>query len=509
MAFSKYANAAVVQPIISMSAWDEIRMKSASLGSAFDHRMAASVLQKYDPKQFMLSHCTIIASVDTETGPGAMGRHLEGSFQVDRRFSDYYITPATSKYINNNQDSWERKLLLATFRTFVGGQNYVEHLQIPELSKGRIIDAAARDIGDSIYVDILVATDLKHKPLVAAIQSRELQTLSMGCTVAYTTCTQCGNVAEDETQLCSHIRYSKGNSFIDGLGKSRKIAELCGHYTDPTSVKFIEASWVANPAFTGAVLRSILTPEEMASVGNRLQAVFASAAPEIDPSLMSKAARRGGQVAARIQTPSIFPRTIIGEEQREDQFEGGEQTTPKNDDSKEGEPLQKAVDSLADIIKEKALEKVRGEISDKELSPRADLDENQNNNLVKEAVKSSPHWARLAKLIVAQTPDPSTARKVIAGLVLFKNGGWKSVREANFSGREILAISRFLDVFQGTRIAGEARIYRTVLAVGGMASYGDVDSYLAACRRIVGRDLTTSEIDALVTKGKLFDLGAS
>jgi hypothetical protein len=506
MAFSKFANAALVQPIISMSAWDELRLKSASLGSAFDKRsaVATATLQKFDPKQHMLSHCTIIASVDTEAGPGPVGRHFEGGFQVDRRFQDYYITPATSKYVNNNQDSWERKLLLATFRTFVGGQNYVEHLQIPELSKGRIIDAAARDTGDSIYVDILVATDLKHKPLISAIQSGELQTLSMGCTVAHTTCSQCGNVAEDETQLCSHIRYSKGNTFLDGLAKSRKVAELCGHVSDPRSVKFIEASWVANPAFTGAVLRSILTPEELASVGNRVAVAFAMPVPVADPSQMSKAAR--SNVVGHASGPAVFPRTLLSDDASTDEFEGAGDSSPKKDESN---PMDKAVDSLADLIKEKALEKVRGEMSDKDLAPRADLKENQNNTLIKEAVRKSPEWKRLATIVTARTPDRGTARRVLAGLIHFKNDGWNAVREAGFSGREILAISRFLDVFQGTRIAGETRIYRTVLAVGGVLAYGDVDSYLAACRRVVGRDLTTSEVDALITKGKLFDLGAS
>lgn len=291
-----------------MAAWDEVRAKSMALGPAFSQREARLIVQKYDPKQYMLSHCTIIASVDTEAGPGTLGQQLDGGVSINRRYADYYITPQTSKYVNNNQDSWERKLLLATFRTFIGGQNYVEHLQIPELSKGRIIDAAARDIGDSIYVDILVATELKHKPLIAAIQSKQLQTLSMGCTVAYTTCSKCGNVAEDETQLCPHIRYMKGNTFIDGLGKQRKIAELCGHASDPQSVKFIEASWVANPAFTGAVLRNILTPEELASVGPRLQVAFSMPSPVADPSQMAKAAHlaQDAQIVRELGIPHHF-----------------------------------------------------------------------------------------------------------------------------------------------------------------------------------------------------------
>lgn len=930
MAFSKFANAAVAQPVINMAAWDEVRSKALA-GSAFANRGAQSqmLLQKFDPKQYMLSHCTIIASVDVENGPGAIGRQIEGNFQIDRRYSDYFITPGTSKYVNNNQDSWERKLLLGTFRTFIGGQNYVEHLQIPEMSKGRIIDAAARDIGDSIYVDILVATELKHRPLISAIRSKQLSTLSMGCfvpgtqvtmhdgrrlpiedvvpgdlvlthkgrvrevinqqirigrwgmrqidvvgvpstitstnnhpffvlrspefcacgcnesltisdrdpvrritkrfknghrlrlknpakvysleeeraireklellnqpqivevradelrvgdylcfpraysasstttegksrllgyflaegsylkcrgvrtevqfnfslkekdtyaaevvrllaqefpeansawvqertdrntctvhvtgggvpawffehggeysqtkrlseevlawpvedlkhlvgawingdgsygaanktlagvttsyalacqmhlvlarcgifsriecryegrsasiqeavnggtalrgsdgklasftlpisgyfakdlgytcskvgpetrkqnlrvlgdyttfpitsirsvgfegpvydleieedhsylvegvavhncTVAYTMCSKCGNVAEDETQLCPHIRYMKGNSFIDGLGKVRKIAELCGHHTDPQSVKFIEASWVANPAFTGAVLRDILTPEELATVGDRIQMAFSMPAPVADPSLRAKAARdqrlaqvAQGEVIREIHTPHHF-HTVLG--QGEEQFEGADDAAPKA--PPEADPLDKAVNDIADILKEKALEKVRGEMTKKELSPRADHDETGgSSNLIHQA-SQSPHWRSIARVVLSKVQDRTRASRIVTGLMLFKSGGWRSVREANsYSGREVLAMSRFLDEFQGSRIAGETRVYRTVLAVGGVSPYGDVDSYLAACRRIYGRELTTSERDALITKGRIFDLGVS
>lgn len=512
MAFSKYANAVVAQPVVTIDAWDEVRSKALVLGPAFDQRQAASklTLQKYDPKEVMLSHCTIIASVDTEPGPGVLGRHMEGGQEIHRRFQDYYITTDTSKYVNNNSDAWERKLLLGTFRTFIGGQNYVEHLQVPELSKGRIIDAVARDIGDSVYVDILVATEKKHRPLVAAIQSGQLNTLSMGCTCLYSTCTRCGNVAEDETQLCAHVKYSRGNHFIDALGKTRKIAELVGHHTDPVSVKFIEASWVANPAFKGAVLRNILTPEETALLGPKVQQVWSLPTPTIDPNHIMKAAYQGPDRVVRVINNPARVRTNVA--QQMDFGPGGEFEGADPGQAEEAEdPIQKTVDSLADLLKEKALEKVKGEMTKNEVdpTPRADHEENRNNNLIKEAAKS-PHWRRIAQEVLSKVKDQELASRIVLGLLHFKNGGWQAVKQANsFSGREVLAISRFLDQFQGSGIAGEARIYRTVLAVGGVAPYGDVESFFAACRRIFGRELTTSERDALITKGRLFDLGMS
>lgn len=501
MAFLKYANATVVQPHISLPAWDQLRAQSVATGSPFHQRRANNVvLQKYRPDQFLLSHCTIIASVDTEAAGLPLGRQMHDGFQIDRRFDDWLVTPQTNQFINNNNDCWERKLLLACFRTFVGGENYVEHLQIPELSKGKIIDAAARDIGNSVYVDILVATDLKHEPLISAVQSRQLNTLSMGCQVAFTQCTKCGNVAEDETNLCPHIRFMKGNAFTDGLGKSRKIAELCGHInSEPGSVKFIEASWVANPAFTGAVLRNILTPEEVALMGDRIQVAFSEPPRTPGQNAMYRAAKLLGQTPKRALS--------FGEDEGggEEEFPGAGGEEPKE----EANPLDSAVDELAGYILEQALNKARGNMAVKEVAPRADMDENRNDTMVKEAIRQSPVWRELAKTVMAQVRDPKIARQMMAGLILHKRGGWNAVRAAKLSGRESLALSRLLDSFAGIRIAGEARIYRTVTAVGGLAPYANENSYLAACRREVRRTLTGSEQDALIAKGRIFDLGAS
>ena len=223
MGFSKYAKAQLTNPVISQVGWDDIRAKAFSPSPSFEMRRAAQVvLQQYDPSEYLLSHCTIIASVDTESPGMPTGSQMFDGTQINRQYPDFYVTADTAKYINNNQDCWERKLLLSSFRTFIGGENYVEHIQIPELSKGKIIDAAARDIGDSVYVDILIATDRKHKPLIEAITSGQLSTLSMGCHVSFTQCTKCGNVAEDETQLC----FTPSTRILKSTGTYVPISEI-------------------------------------------------------------------------------------------------------------------------------------------------------------------------------------------------------------------------------------------------------------------------------------------
>ena len=932
MAFRKFAKAAIVKPDINFDRWDTIRHKAAP-----QLRTAAKVvLQEYDPKAFMLTHCTIIASVNTETSDAPLGKDMVDGFQIERKYADWQITPDTTKFVNNNFDAWEKKLLLACFRTFIGGENYVEHIQIPELSKGKIIDAAARDIGDSIYVDILVATDRKHKPLISAISGGSLQTLSMGCflpgtpvtmadgtrlpieevrpgamvlthkgrarevlnqqirggrwqmrrikvkgvpdaveatgthpffvlrpasvcgcgcgealstkdadpvrrmtkrfkgghdkrvlnpngsysldeykarqeklteiqslkvekvradelrvgdyvvfpkldsdvigdpgsakarllgyflaegsfikskgvpsevqfnfslaeketfveevvgllreefpgcapwvqdredrntatvhvsgkgiaawfkqhggeyshqkrlspeamqwsvesqahllgawlngdghkhsgghsvgtttsydlmcqlhtlavrggipvwadcvfggrtvtfaeavvngqalrhdetgklaafniyfpqsssamlmgvsakapregsrkkhqhlralddkvifpitsiesfvyegfvhdieveedhsyqvhgfgvsncQVEFTVCTKCGNVAYDETQLCPHIRYFKGNDFVDALGKKRKIAELCGHIQEePGSVKFIEASWVANPAFPGAVLRNILSPEEIASVGKKMSVAFSEPARVPTAGSLQKAARDQSmsmdQAGARIATLLGREAAFGEQEQGGGQDQGGGMGMGDAGEAKpEPSAIDKVVDDLVGELREKALAKLRAEMGSGEAA-KANPDENRNTTLIKEALRH-PAWQGIAKTILGVTKgNLGIARRVFLGMVLYKSGGWGAVSASkSLSGRDILAVARLLDLTsqRKTTIAGENRLYRAVLKVGSLDQYQNEMAYLKACRQVVGRDLTSLEREALITRGRLYALGS-
>ena len=497
MAFLKHAYANLIKPDIHMPVWDRVRDSAQALGSAFSTRSSSRIsLAEYSPKDYLLSHATIVASVDTEPGPGSLGRHLENGFTVDRGYQDYFVTPRTAQFINNNQDCWERKLLLATFRSFIGGENYLEHLQIPEMSKGKIVDAAARDIGDSIYIDILVATHRKHRPLVAAINARQLQTMSMGANVAFTLCTKCGNRAADETQLCPHVKYEKGNKFLDILGTERRVAELCGHIdAEPGSNRFIEASWVGNPAFTGAVLRSVLTAEEAAVYdrlhADRIQVAFSTPTRVGDPTLRLKAARRAFD---------------FGQEKEQFPGGGGQQAPEdgKGEEQQAKDPLDSIVDDFSQTIKDRAIRKLRQQLKSEE--PGNDSQEDHSNhNLV--PASQQQKFARAAREC---TTDPGRRQMLLSGLMLHHSGGWRAVAAARrFSGRDVLAISRVLDRLLGSPgVAGMTRIYRTVLAVGGASSYSDVETYLTACSRVLGREPTETEKLALITKGLLFDLGS-
>ena len=122
----------------------------------------------------------------------------------------------------HNCDAWSRGVIGKSYQTFIGGHNFVEHVQIEDLSKGRIIDAVSRDLGESVYVDILIATERKHRDLIAAVESGAMSTLSMGCTIDGSICTKCGHWASDETEMC----FPPGTRVLKADGKYTPIEEI-------------------------------------------------------------------------------------------------------------------------------------------------------------------------------------------------------------------------------------------------------------------------------------------
>ncbi len=214
---------------------------------------------KFNPDDYLFTHCSIVSSVNvTDNG--------------------YYIESPTDELVNNNGNAWSAPVLLGCFKSFIGAENYYEHQQIPALSKGKILDAVLRPVlytspksGEKatvLYCDILVCTNKKHNELVNRIINGDLTTLSMGGIAHVVQCSKCGKeLVNDES--CDHIDGELLDYFSDEKGIKRVVAELCGRsylnqsngerVGDPTSFEFIEASWVENPAFQGAVINHYIS----------------------------------------------------------------------------------------------------------------------------------------------------------------------------------------------------------------------------------------------------------
>lgn len=268
--------------------------------------------REFTPDKYLFSHCTIVASVATEE-------------------NGYSIIPACTELVNNNGNAWTNEVLLATFRSFVGGENYLEHVQVPELSKGKILDAVLRPVkyqdskgrqADVFYTDILVATNRKHSSLVAKIASGKLTTMSMGCLADYVQCSKCGKVYGDNEQSCEHIERQLLQPFMGRDGVERIVAELCGRTIlregkrvgDEKSCKFIEASWVDRPAFYGAVLNHYLNEIPVAS--QVLQFPTHRLAETIEDMFRLRVADRAGMIALRIAREEMRQRMFDSRERK-------------------------------------------------------------------------------------------------------------------------------------------------------------------------------------------------
>jgi hypothetical protein len=246
MSFYKVANAELSEPLLSITDWEKIHGNSAFRGCNID-RNHPFCKTAADKTRYLLSHCTILASVACEVEP-----------------YDYLIRTASAHLCNNNDDSWERSVVKLSYKSFVGAFNFVEHFQNSKYAKGHIVDSVLRNIhltqdprDDVYFVDILVATDLKHEKLANDIRSEKVKYLSMGCVTDLVICSFC-----DASTYCHHLQFNKGSFLPDDDGVPRRVAELCGHKSLPGGgVKFVEASWVQTPAFPGAVKRSIVSDE--------------------------------------------------------------------------------------------------------------------------------------------------------------------------------------------------------------------------------------------------------
>lgn len=616
MAFLRYANAVVSSPSIGTRRWSRIRTAAVGNNLGISDQAEEILGEKLDLSRFLLTHVTIVASVNTETPPGTETGMVkfEGQ-QIKRSYPDYRITKETENLINGNMDAFERKTLLKSFKTFIGGHNFCfapgtkvmladgsyraiediqvgnqvithtgvtksvlhiferdytgdiqsiqvegfknpilatgnhpfrtipaqadiheggcstlsvgkawtpasslqadsyllgsedphggcsvhrvasnvavpytgkvynlevadehsyvvdpgiavhncEHLQLLEESKGRIIDAVARDVDGNVYIDILVATDRAHEKLVRDIEAGDTTTLSMGCSIDFSVCTKCGNVAVDETEFCAHIKFQKGSTFTDESGVQRLIAELCGHHSvDPTGgVRFIEASWVGVPAFKGAVLRNVLTPRQKALVSRKAEKILSSVPPRWDESALKK--------VATLKVSGEDPDLSFLDD------------APADDAAKPAAPDKAdAMDSLVDEVEKYVSDKVRKRLQDK-LNPKKDeapvKSPIDNNNLAKDGGYIGTESFNSAVKALSRTASTSTS--YLKGVQIY---------------------------LQGLQIHIGSHLYAAALLNGSPGRYKNAQQYLDKCGQHLGYRPDQQESETLLRLASLLGI---
>lgn len=427
MGFKRYGSASIAHAHMRQGDWldylsDQAKRsrvaKKAGAPQSLSEQVTAILGRPFDPAEFVISHATIVASVDTYAPKVAkVGRREEGGFQVNCPFADYRVTAATQKYANNNDDAFSRGVILKSYRTLIGGQVFSEHVQIEALSKGRIFDAVARDVGDSIYVDILTGTHRSHEDLCSEILAGVVNKMSMGTDIVGSQCAKCGNWAEDDTKVCPCIQYFKGDVFQDEDGNPHRVVDLCGHESLPGGGNtFKEGSWVRMPAFEGAVTRQVVRMP-----GGRAMRVAPAVPTELRalvagcwvPAASSRTA--GTQLA---QDPVEFDevKDAQPEQGRGSPDEDGDQAPPeppapakKRDDG----DLDDTVSEVEKYVMDRALDKIRRRMKDSDLSQVLPISTAPNDSVLQQASSNRfSAYGGALRAIQARTKNP--VRRLLA-----------------------------------------------------------------------------------------------
>jgi len=517
MAMVKYGSATLTELGINVDSWVNKVYTSVCSNGKCKLKTAKTVLAKYSPDKYLLSHCTIIAAVDVDEAKDKTAK-----------YKDYLIKPEYSKFVNNNGDAWTKKMLASSYRTFVGANNFCEHVQIPELAKGKVVDAVLREVPigkdkqgkdlTTYYVDILVATDRKHKELVNKISSGQMKTLSMGCTISFSICSKCGNVAKDETEACQHVRYEKNNTFYDSDGVQRKVAELCGHIESEESVKFVDASWVANPAFTGAVVRNVIEPPAdiqakideankkesyLFKEGDFLKAASLFIAQDDKPPSEDLPAEE----PTPKDTPSVdapadeAPADAPTEEPAAEPLT--EEEAPVGDTKKWKEQIKQ---KIMDEIGEEIAKEFSGDEEDVRPSELETLDESliqpTASKILTKMGKAKRNWDLFLKKTAGNLNEKDFNRLRHGTYILLTSSDLTELKKYGYNRREFLAVMSYLDGC--TKNPLDINIKRTIAKLGGMNGRNPLE-VLAHLVSSLGRKLTKKEAQKAVSWLKLMD----
>jgi hypothetical protein len=528
MAFLRYAFPVSVR-IIDGNKWERIRVSNRkSVFSEDLTKQATRVLNsKFNPKDYLLSHCTIVSSVDAYKPKNVkLGSIVEDGKKINRLYDEYRIKPECDRFVNDNNDAWRRPVLLKSYHTFIGADNFCEHVQIKEQSKGKVIDAIPRDIGPSVYIDLLVATSRDFGDLIRGIESGEINSLSMGCIIEESTCTKCGNVAYDESNMCSCVRYEKGNYFYDELGRKNRIAELCGNESlgGSAGVVFNDASWVGTPAFKGAVIRNIIStedadrdiirvaseilsqpPKEWLSGGMSRLAAEDEAADKEETEEVSKPTEEETSDEEPLDEESVDDESVDDEsvdsestEEDEEVDDSVDSLFPPGDGLFDGLDDEKPEDDkgLSSVIDEatsKAKEELKNSIKD-ELSGRIE-DDIKNEMGIGEGEYSGEY-----------NPEDQTSQDENLIRTAKHEQRMKLARFIYEDDDKFIKKIAEIDKKDGNEVNEE--IYMTVLESGGTKKYGSLGDYICVCEMILsGSGYCYGEEDINRNRRELVRLG--
>lgn len=177
-----------------------------------------------------------------------------------RHHFDYQVRPgylyvrsrAISSRCNDNFDEFPAEELEKAYATFKGKPVFVNHHNDDhKRARGVIIDAALhkdanRDGTKDYWVEVLMEVDaLRFPKLAAEIMNGNIARTSMGCDVAFSVCSACGNKATTPAEYCHHIPASKGMTLYRTTASGHKVGDIIRETC--YGLKFFENSLLVEP----------------------------------------------------------------------------------------------------------------------------------------------------------------------------------------------------------------------------------------------------------------------
>ena len=171
----------------------------------------------------------------------------------------YTVVRAISARVNQNYDGWPSEELKKAHHTFIGKPVFVNHENYnPKEARGVVVASRYVENGNDRYIEVIQEIDAKRFPKLAhEIKTGGLDSVSMGAEAGFTICSACNNKAVDESDMCDHVLYHKGEKLRVRNRKTGKTEEKLV-YESCYKLSFFELSYVFDPADETAVASKVI-----------------------------------------------------------------------------------------------------------------------------------------------------------------------------------------------------------------------------------------------------------
>jgi hypothetical protein len=222
----------------------------------------------------LVADLTTMASWKTGNVAPSYVKAEDGPWDFDKRDGMLYVAVrAVSVGTNGNGDHFTEEELTRAYKTFIGKGVYVNHASNDvEKMRGKIVDAKWVEAGPSekYVVCLLEMNEQAHPDFCRMIRAKQIDSVSMGCHVAYSLCSICQHAAKTTKDYCFHVKMHKGGAY-----NGRPVYEI------NRDIEFIEVSWVTVGADPQAKLLEVYARQKGLDFKGLLQEAARGGNPEV------------------------------------------------------------------------------------------------------------------------------------------------------------------------------------------------------------------------------------